>query len=85
MWEDDQNKQGGKISLKLSKNYSTLIWEEVLIIVISDILPLDLKVLITGVVISVKNYHDILQIWLNKYDKDMVFLLEYKIIKKEQI
>jgi len=28
MWEDDGNKNGGKFSLKLKKDYTTIIWEE---------------------------------------------------------
>jgi translation initiation factor 4E len=76
MWEDESNKLGGKISVRLSKTYSTLIWEEALIIVISEILPLDLKESITGVVISVKNNFDILQFWLNKFNKDIVSQIE---------
>jgi len=76
MWEDESNKNGGKISVKLSKSYSTLIWEEALIIVISEILPLNLKELITGVVISVKNNFDVLQFWLNKYNKENVTQME---------
>ena len=76
MWEDELNKHGGKISVKLSKTYSTLIWEEALIIVISEILPLDLRELITGVVISVKNHIDVLQFWLNKFNQDTVSQIE---------
>ena len=28
MWEDENNKKGGRISLKLRKEFSNLVWEE---------------------------------------------------------
>ena len=30
MWEDENNKNGGRISLKLRKEYSNLVWEELI-------------------------------------------------------
>ncbi len=31
MWEDEANKQGGKLTIKLKKDNSNLIWEELVI------------------------------------------------------
>jgi translation initiation factor 4E len=31
MWEDEFNKRGGKFSFKLKKDYTTIIWEEIVI------------------------------------------------------
>ena len=28
MWEDEGNKSGGKFSLKVKKDFTTIIWEE---------------------------------------------------------
>jgi len=28
MWEDDGNKNGGKFSVKVKKDFTTIIWEE---------------------------------------------------------
>lgn len=28
MWEDESNKNGGKFSIKVKKDYTTIIWEE---------------------------------------------------------
>lgn len=32
MWEDEGNKNGGKLSFKLKKDFTTIIWEEMVLI-----------------------------------------------------
>ena len=39
MWEDENNKNGGRISIKLRKDYTTIIWEEMIFALIGGILP----------------------------------------------
>ena len=35
MWEDENNKNGGKLSFKLKKNFTTIIWEEMVMLCIT--------------------------------------------------
>ncbi len=43
IWEDEHYKNGGKISIKLRKNQTTIILEEMIFALISDILPKEIK------------------------------------------
>ena len=54
MWEDEYNKNGGKITLKLRKQYTTIIWEEMILAIIGNILPKKINDEINGVVFSSK-------------------------------
>ena len=49
-WEDDNNKNGGKVSIKLCKGYTTIIWEEIIFALIGDVLPDN----INGIVVSTR-------------------------------
>jgi translation initiation factor 4E len=76
MWEDESNKSGGKISLKINKMYSGLIWEETLMAVLGRLFTQKLNEDITGVVLSVKCEYDVIQIWFKTYQEDVKFSLE---------
>ena len=76
MWEDEYNKNGGRISLKLRKDFSTIIWEEILLAIIGDILPKEISDEINGVLISVKKKYNGLQIWFKNYNKKITLELE---------
>lgn len=76
MWEDEGNKYGGKISIKLRKDFTTIIWEELILAFIADILPKNLKEEINGIVVSVKKDYNILQIWFRNYQKNKISYLE---------
>ena len=65
MWEDEYNKKGGKLSLKLNKGYTTIIWEELILGIIGNILPKEINEGINGIVFSPKKESNILQIWLH--------------------
>ena len=43
MWEDENNKNGGKITIKLRKDFTTIIWEEMIFALIGDVLPNEIK------------------------------------------
>ena len=43
MWEDEYNKNWGKISIQLRKDYTTIIWEEMIFALIGGILPKEMK------------------------------------------
>ena len=66
LWEDDNNKNGGKASIKLCKGYTTIIWEEIIFALIGDVLPKQ----INGIVVSTRKEMNILQIWFNNWSED---------------
>ena len=76
MWEDEFNKNGGKLSLKLNKGYTTIIWEELLLGIIGNILPKEISEGINGIVFSSKKESNILQIWFKDYNKNYTGELE---------
>ena len=66
LWEDDNNKNGGKVSIKLCKGYTTIIWEEIIFAFIGDVLPDK----INGIVVSTRKEMNILSIWFNNWSED---------------
>ena len=76
MWEDESNKNGGKLSLKLNKGYTTIIWEELILGIIGNILPAEISEGINGIVFSSKKESNILQIWFKDYNKKYTAELE---------
>ena len=76
MWEDEYNKKGGKLSLKLNKGYTTIIWEELILGIIGNILPKEINEGINGIVFSSKKESNILQIWFKDYNKKYTGELE---------
>ena len=76
MWEDESNKDGGRISLKLRKEFSNLVWEELVFAFIGGYLGKDLKDEINGLVINCKKDFNTLQIWIKTYSNDVTSALE---------
>ena len=54
MWEDEFNKNCGKLSIKLNKRYTTIIFEELILGIIRNILPRETSEGINGIVFSSK-------------------------------
>jgi translation initiation factor 4E len=69
MWEDEGNKNGGKISIKLRKEYTTIIWEEMIFALIGGILPKEMKDEINGIVVTSRKEFNTLQIWFKTFDE----------------
>lgn len=76
MWEDEYNKNGGRLTLKLRKEYTTIIWEEIILAIIGGVLPDKIKEEINGVVFSSKKEFNTLQIWFKTYNKGINAELE---------
>ena len=76
MWEDEYNKNGGKLTLKLRKQYTTIIWEEIILAIIGGVLPKEINDEINGVVFCSKKEFNTLQIWFKTYSKTMNAELE---------
>ena len=72
MWEDENNKNGGRISIKLRKEYTTIIWEEMIFALIGGILPKQMKEEINGIVVTSRKEFNTLQIWFKNYDDDLI-------------
>ena len=77
MWEDEGNKNGGKISVKLKKDYTTIIWEEIILAMIGGIFPQAVKEELNGIVISIRKEYNILQIWFRNYNQSVITEIEY--------
>ena len=85
MWEDDGNKAGGKISIKLKKDYTTIIWEEIILALIGGVFPQNVKEEISGVVVSVRKEFNLLQIWFKNYTPNVISEVELSLKELLQI
>ena len=72
LWEDDSNKKGGRISIKLKKENSSLVWEEIILLLIGGDFPEKIRNEINGVLISVRKEFNFLQIWFKTYEKNNI-------------
>ncbi|TPX09639.1 uncharacterized protein E0L32_009112 [Thyridium curvatum] len=62
IWEDDENKKGGKWIVRLKKGVADRYWEDLLLAVIGDQFG-EASEEVCGAVLSVRNGEDILSIW----------------------
>lgn len=62
VWEDDENKHGGKWIVRLKKGVADRYWEDLLFAIIGDQLA-EVSEEICGAILSVRNGEDILSIW----------------------
>lgn len=85
MWEDEGNKAGGKISIKLKKDYTTIIWEEIILALIGGVLPSSVKEEISGVVVSIRKEFNLLQVWFKTYNTAVISDLEQSLKELLQI
>ena len=76
MWEDENNKNGGKISIKLRKGFTTIIWEEMIFALIGGIFPKEMKEAINGIVVTSRKEYNTLQVWFKNYEDDLINDLE---------
>lgn len=66
IWEDEENKRGGKWTLRLKKGIANLYWTETMLALIGDHLTDgtgEMNNAVNGMVLSVRNGEDILSIW----------------------
>ena len=76
LWEDENNKNGGRFSIKLKHGYTTIIWEEMIFALIGGILPKEMKDQINGIVVTSRKEFNTLQIWFKNYDDKITEDLE---------
>ena len=79
MWEDEKNKNGGRIALKLRKEYSNLVWEELVFAFIGGYLAKEIKDEINGLVINCKKDFNTLQIWTKTFNEEVISGIEKNI------
>ena len=79
MWEDEKNKNGGKIALKLRKDYSNLVWEELIFAFIGGYFAKEIKDEINGLVINCKKDFNTLQIWTKSFTDEVTTGIEKNI------
>ena len=79
MWEDENNKNGGRIALKLRKEYSNLVWEELIFAFIGGYFSKEIKDDINGLVINCKKDFNTLQIWTKSFTDEVTSGIEKNI------
>jgi translation initiation factor 4E len=62
VWEDEENKKGGKWIVRLKKGVADRYWEDLLFAIIGDQFA-EASEEVCGAVLSVRNGEDILSIW----------------------
>lgn len=67
MWEDEHNKNGGRISFKLKKDSTSLIWEELILTFITNSFPETISSHINGITLTMRREFNFLQIWFTEY------------------
>ena len=62
MWEDEENKRGGKWIIRLKKGVSDRYWEDLLLAIIGDQFA-EAGEEVCGAVLSVRSGEDVLSVW----------------------
>ena len=75
IWEDDENKKGGKWIVRLKKGVADRYWEDLILAIIGDQFG-EASEEVCGVVMSVRNGEDILSIW-TRTDGGRVLKIRY--------
>ena len=76
LWEDDNNKNGGRISIKLKKGFTTIIWEEMIFAFIGDVIQEKIKNDINGIVVTTRNNYNTLQIWFRNWNDETNIIID---------
>jgi translation initiation factor 4E len=72
LWEDESNEKGGRVSIKLKKDSSSLVWQEIILNFIGDNFNDKVKEEINGIVISIRKEFNFLQVWFKTYEKNNI-------------
>ena len=76
IWEDENNKNGGKATIKLRKDFTTIIWEEMIFSLIGDVLPESIKNEINGIVVASRKDFNKLEIWFKNWSIEKNNIIE---------
>ena len=72
LWEDEANQRGGRVSIKIKKDYTSLVWEEIIFNLIGGTLPEKIKEEINGLVLSIRKDYNFIQVWFKTYEKNNI-------------
>ena len=72
LWEDESNKKGERISIKLKKENWYLVWEEFILLLIGWNFSDKIKEEINGVLISIRRDFNFLQIWFKTFENNNI-------------
>jgi translation initiation factor 4E len=75
VWEDEENKAGGKWIVRLKKGVADRYWEDLLLAIVGDQLA-EVSEEICGAILSVRNGEDILSVWV-RTDRGIVLKIKY--------
>jgi len=70
MWEDEQNKHGGKWVLRMRKGLASQMWEDLVLAIIGN--QFDVGDEICGAVVSVRYQEDLISIWTKTASREDV-------------
>lgn len=79
VWEDDENKKGGKWIVRLKKGVADRYWEDLVFAIVGDQFA-EASEEVCGAVLSVRNGEDILSIW-TRNDGGRVLKIRYVFFK----
>lgn len=80
VWEDQENRNGGKWIIRLKKGVSTRYWEELLLAIVGDQLA-DTTDDLCGVVLSIRSNEDVLSVW-TKVDGAPCLKIKHALFRK---
>mgnify|MGYP003309508107 CR=1 FL=1 len=72
IWEDENNKKGGRFSIRVKKEYSSLVWEELIFNFIGNHFPKEIKDEVNGMLISNRRDYTYIHIWFRNYDTQII-------------
>ena len=83
VWEDETNIDGGKFTLLLEKDYSSLMWEEIMFAFCGGVIPYFEE--FNGVCLSIRKTYDVAQFWFSKFERNKCTLMRNSIKKFFQV
>lgn len=75
IWEDPENKLGGKWLIRVKKEYTDRLWEDLLLAIVGNQFEASGYGEVCGAVISIREFHDVISLWIkstNKITRDRV-------------
>ena len=69
IWNDDLNKNGGKLILKCNKDYTSIIWEEMILGLLSGKIQKEIYDKINGISFFSKKDYNSIEIWSREYNE----------------
>lgn len=72
MWEDPNNKDGGKWLIRVKKEYSDRLWEDLLLAIVGNQFESAGHGEVNGAVMSIRETHDVISVWNRTSDNRVV-------------